>query len=147
MLAEASEEIVLLRRRLEDRHAGDMHRRLGRLHVEEERVNQGETFHGEPPAAYATLLCAASSALRQCPAISLTRSGTSASGRKWPIPGTMRKRAPGMLAAVSSPPAIGTRGSSDPCRTSVGARTRRSRLTRLGAVWMAMSWRANASGR
>ena len=53
MLAEAGEEIVLRRRRLEDRHARDVHRRLGRLHVEEERIEQGKTIHGEPPAACA----------------------------------------------------------------------------------------------
>ena len=46
MLAEAGEEIVLRRRRLEDRHACDMHRRLRRLHVKEERVEQGKAFHG-----------------------------------------------------------------------------------------------------
>jgi hypothetical protein len=70
------EEIVLRRLRLEDRHAGDMHRRLGRLRVEEERVEQGKSFHGELPAARANLLCAASSALRQCAAISSTSNGT-----------------------------------------------------------------------
>src|SRR5271165_1059434 len=139
MLAEAGEEIVPRRGGLKDRHAGDMHGRLGRLHVEEERVEQGETFHGEPPAARRTPLRASSSAPRQCPAISSTRSGISASGRKWPIPGTMRKRAPGMLAAVSSPPANGTSGSWEPCKTRVGARTLRSFSTRFGAVWMAIT--------
>src|SRR5208337_689842 len=119
--------------------AGDMHRGLGRLHVEEERVDQRKTFHGELPAARAPLICVAFSAFRQCPAISSTRSGISASGRKWPIPGTMRKRAPGMLAAVSSPPAKCTSGSWEPCRTRVGARTPRSFSTRLGAVWMAIN--------
>src|SRR5208337_1713170 len=147
VFVEAGEETVLRRRRLEDRHAADMHGRLGRLHIEEERIDKGKTFHGEPPAAHVAVFCAASSASRQCPAISSTSSGTSASGRKWPIPGTMRKRAPGMLAAVSSPPAIRTSGSSSPCRTSVGALTRRSMATRLGPVWMAMRWRAKLSGR
>ena len=40
MLAETRKEIVPRRRRLEDRHAGDMHGRLGRLRVEEERVEK-----------------------------------------------------------------------------------------------------------
>src|SRR5208337_474317 len=48
------------------------------------------------------------------------------------MPGTTRKWAPGMAAAVSSPPANGTSGSSEPRRTSVGARTLRSFRTRLG---------------
>ena len=83
MLAETGEEIIPLRgHRLECRHAGDMHRRFGRLRVKEDRVGHGKTVHDEPPTARATLVCVAFSAFRQCPAISSTSSGIRAWGRK-----------------------------------------------------------------
>src|SRR5271165_600929 len=145
--AKAREQVVARPLRLEDRQARDVHRRLGCLHVEEERVERGQAFHGVPSAFSLAGACATPSAFRQCTAISSVSSGTRASGRKWPIPGTMRKRAPGTAAAVLIPPMGGTSGSSEPCNTSVGALTRRSMATRLGPVWMAMRWRAKLSGR
>ena len=119
------------RRQLEDRHARDMHRRLGRLHVEEECIEQGKTFHDELPAVFGPR--------HRDDVFSLGNSARRSQEKrttqeKMAAKGTIRKRAPGMLAAVSSPPAIGIRGSSEPCSTNVGALTRRSVRTRLGAV-------------
>ena len=87
MVAKAGEETVLKRRRLEDRHAPDLHRRLGRLHIEEEGVERGETIHGEPTARRRAPADAVSSACRQCSAISSTRSGTQRFRQKMAHPG------------------------------------------------------------
>ena len=81
VLAEAGEEIVLRRLRLENRDAGHVHGRLGRLHVEEERVDEGKTFHGEPSCGALALALRRVLGLQAMPAISSTSSGTSASGR------------------------------------------------------------------
>ena len=96
VLAEVGEEIVPRRGRPEDRDARDMHGRLGRLHVAEERVDKGKTFHDEPPVARAAVLCAACSAFRQWPAISSTSSGPAPRAESGPSPARCAERASGI---------------------------------------------------
>ena len=57
--------------------------------------------------------------------------GQTATGSAWPMRGSTTSCAPGIEAAVSSPAASGTSGSSAPWMTSVGALTLASVFLRL----------------